>query len=338
MPEFFEVSLMAAILRVSLIGRYISPNFVKHFVNSDKFPIDAVMLDAAFRRVEYVYATGKTVVIVLQHFEDEDAKCLLYQPLQFGFITVCHPELIDNCPISRGLVWQAKEVPDTVLDGEKISRAEDRAKGANVGFVVPLLGTAEVLRTTRVNALKWLSSRKHNFSPWWVTKEPVWQDADFAPLNFIRATGLEYELDAYLQQGNTNAHMWLFHIVCNLSCAYKYLNVRGIAADFVKQVRGYSMVGMTCGGYFLRDCNLECISSLPGRDPLSIILSTTGGQHDLLVEHLLKMRAKVQVLHPQCTLLECLVCTTSLHLARVRDVPKFYVYASCRIMWCLHNT
>jgi len=98
------------------------------------------------------------------------------------------------------------------------------------------------------------------------------------------------------------------------------------------------MVGMTCGGYFSRDCNLECISSLPGRDPLSIILSTTGDQHDLLVEHLLKMRAKVQVQYPKCTLLECVVCTTS-HLARVRDVPKFYVYASCRIVWCkISNT
>ena len=223
MPEFFEVSLMAAILRVSLIGRYISPDFVKHFVNAAKFPKDRVMLDAAFRRVEYVYATGKTVVIVLQHFEGEDAKCLLYQPLQFGFITVCHPELIDKCPISRGKAWQAKQVPDMVVDGEKISRASDRSKGANVGFVVPLLGTAEVLRRTRASAIKVFLSGKHSYTPWWVTKEPVWQDADFAPpSNFIRATGLEYELDAYLQQqGNTNAHMWLFHIARNLSCAYK---------------------------------------------------------------------------------------------------------------------
>lgn len=93
--------------------------------------------------------------------------------------------------------------------------------------------------------------------------------------------------------------------------------MRGIVdASFVEQIRKYSLVGMTCGGYFTADCNLKYITEVPGRDPLSIIVCCNGDQHDLLVEHLLKMRAKVQVQYENCTLLECVVCTSAIHMLR----------------------
>ena len=219
MPEFFEVNLMAAILRLSLIGRYLSPEYVQHYVRQSNFPSKEHMLDAAFRRVEYVYATGKTIVIVLQHFDGKIRPCLLIQPLQYGFITVFNPELVDKCPISRGKQWQSKEIPDTQKNGVVCSKRTARSKGANVGYEVRLLGSAHDLRMAYTSAIEHLADDE---TPWWKNQVPVFEERHFDPgiADFVRVTGLEYQLDTYLQGGNSNTHICASHTLCAIYCVH----------------------------------------------------------------------------------------------------------------------
>jgi len=147
MPEFVEVQLMAAVLRVGLVGRRVS-TIERHFTPEKKFLVDSERLRG--QRVVYVYATGKTVVIVLDGVKartksvhvplsrsewkrwpdgsrsftttEEVHSCLVFQPVQMGFITMVANDLLDKSPLYRGKEWRAA--------------TNEPIKGCNVGFVI----------------------------------------------------------------------------------------------------------------------------------------------------------------------------------------------------------
>ena len=166
MPEYVEVQLMAAILRIGLVGRKLS-DAKRHYTAEKRFPSKNTMEGLRGKRVEYVYATGKTIVIVLA--KDRRKKdvhpCQVFQPVQMGFITMVVDELLDKSPLYRGKEWQA---------GHEAPAAQ--ATSANVGFVIKdKNGTPTTNQPTNVN----------------------WG----CPPKFHPVTALEHQLDGLLNKG-----------------------------------------------------------------------------------------------------------------------------------------
>ena len=176
MPEFVEVQLMAAVLRVGLVGRSVS-KIERHFTPATKFLVDSERLRG--QRVVYVYATGKKVVIVLDgvkattksvHVPGSDGTrsftttkevhpCLVFQPVRMGFITMVANDLLDKSPLYRGKEWQRA--------------TNEPTKGGNVGFIIHVEGDLH----------------EPTNSTWG------------CPTDFLAATRLEQRLDTLLTKG-----------------------------------------------------------------------------------------------------------------------------------------